>query len=267
MVKKASDFLFADPNAFIRFDMTEYVNADSVDRFRKLVTARMWEYPFSILLFDEIEKSHGNVVRLLMQILDDGRLVDANDRVVNFSNAYIFGTSNLGSEIFESASQYGTKSRSYDRNVKKSITETSSGGGFPPELVNRFDTIVPFNPLSRDTMIRLLFMKCQKIINRFYYEHGVKVHVDENVLHDYLGYDILEDDTEAGAGRQVNRILKKYITMPVSTYINDHRNVKTIHVVVEGRTVYGNKDIVDGTAEIKIYNHTEWVEKYGEKDL
>ena len=267
LVKKASDFLFADPNAFIRFDMTEYVNADSVDRFRKLVTARMWEYPFSILLFDEIEKAHGNVVRLLMQILDDGRLVDANDRVVNFSNAYIFGTSNLGSEIFESASQYGTKSRSYDRNVKKSITETSSGGGFPPELVNRFDTIVPFNPLSRNTMIRLIFMKCQKIINRFYYEHGVKVHVDENVLYDYLGYDILEDDTEAGAGRQVNRILKKYITMPVSTYINDHRNVKVIHVVVEGKTVYGNKDIVDGTAEIKIYNHTEWVEKYGEKDL
>ena len=267
LVKKASDFLFADPNAFIRFDMTEYVNADSVDRFRKLVTARMWEYPFSILLFDEIEKAHGNVVRLLMQILDDGRLVDVNDRVVNFSNAYIFGTSNLGSEIFESASQYGTKSRSYERNVKKSITETSSDGGFPPELVNRFDTIVPFNPLSRKTMIRLLFMKCQKIINRFYYEHGVTVNIDEKVLNAYLGYDILDDDTEAGAGRQVNRILKKYITMPVSTYINKHRNDKVLHVVVEGRTVYGNKDIVDGTAEIKIYNHNEWLQKYGEKDL
>lgn len=267
LVKKASDFLFADPNAFIRFDMTEYVNADSVDRFRKLVTARMWEYPFSILLFDEIEKSHGNVVRLLMQILDDGRLVDANDRVVNFSNAYIFGTSNLGSEIFESASQYGTKSRSYDRNVKKSITETSSGGGFPPELVNRFDTIVPFNPLSRKTMIRLLFMKCQKIINRFYYEHGVTVNIDEKVLNDYLGNDILEDDTEAGAGRQVNRVLKKYITMPVSTYINNHKNVKVLHVVIEGQTVYGNKGIVDATAEIKIYNHNEFVEKYGEKKL
>ena len=90
LVKKASDFLFADPNAFIRFDMTEYVNADSVDRFRKLVTARMWEYPFSILLFDEIEKAHGNVVRLLMQILDDGRLVDANDRVVKLFKCLYF---------------------------------------------------------------------------------------------------------------------------------------------------------------------------------
>ena len=266
LVKQASSFLFNDKNAFIRFDMTEYVNADSVDRFRKLLTARVWEYPFSIILFDEIEKANGSVVRLLMQVLDDGRLVDENDRVVSFSNAYIFGTSNLGSEIFESSAHYGSESRSFDKNVRKSITDTSDGS-FPPELVNRFDTIVPFNPLSRNTMIRLIFMKCQKIINRFYYEHGVKVHVDENVLYDYLGYDILEDDTEAGAGRQVNRILKKYITMPVSTYINDHRNVKVIHVVVEGKTVYGNKDIVDGTAEIKIYNHTEWVEKYGEKDL
>ena len=77
----------------------------------------------------------------------------------------------------------------------------------------------------------------------------------------------MEDDTEAGAGRQVNRVLKKYITMPVSTYINNHKNVKVLHVVIEGQTVYGNKGIVDATAEIKIYNHNEFVEKYGEKKL
>ena len=176
MIKQAASFLFSDPNAFIRFDMTEYVEENSVERFRKLVTTRMWEYPFSILLFDEIEKSHPNVVRLLMQVLDDGRLVDANDRVVNFSNAYLFGTSNLGSEIFESASQYGTKSRSYERNVKKSITETSSGG-FPPELVNRFDTLVSFNPLSRQTMIRLMYAKAKKILNKFHNQNGVRVDI------------------------------------------------------------------------------------------
>ena len=262
LVKQAADYLFNDPNAFVRFDMTEYVNTDSVDRFRKLVTARVWEYPFSILLFDEIEKANGNVVRLLMQILDDGRLVDVNDRVVNFSNAYIFGTSNLGSEIFESASQYGSKSRSYERNVKKSITETSKDGGFPPELVNRFDTIVPFNPLSRETMIKLLYAKARKLLNKFYKQHGVKVFIGPRVLDQYLGYDILDDDTEAGAGRQVNRVLRDYITKPVSTYIYYHPKEREVHVELSGKTVYGNKSIVDSTAEIIIVDVDTWNREY-----
>ena len=262
LVKQAADYLFNDPNAFVRFDMTEYVNTDSVDRFRQLVTARLWEYPFSILLFDEIEKANGNVVRLLMQILDDGRLVDANDRVVNFSNAYIFGTSNLGSEIFESASQYGSKSRSYERNVKKSITETSKDGGFPPELVNRFDTIVPFNPLSRETMIKLLYAKARKLLNKFYKQHGVKVFIGPRVLDQYLGYDILNDDTEAGAGRQVNRVLRDYITKPVSTYIYYHPKERNIHVELSGETVYGNKGIIDSTAEIVIIDEDTWNREY-----
>ena len=263
LVKQAADYLFNDPNAFVRFDMTEYVNTDSVDRFRKLVTARVWEYPFSILLFDEIEKANGNVVRLLMQILDDGRLVDVNDRVVNFSNAYIFGTSNLGSEIFESASQYGSKSRSYERNVKKSITETSKDGGFPPELVNRFDTIVPFNPLSRETMIKLLYAKARKLLNKFYKQHGVKVIIGPRVLDQYLGHDILDDDTEAGAGRQVNRVLRDYITKPVSTYIYYHPKERNIHVELSGETVYGNKGIIDSTAEIIIIDEDTWNREYG----
>ena len=263
LVKQAADYLFNDPNAFVRFDMTEYVNTDSVDRFRQLVTARLWEYPFSILLFDEIEKANGNVVRLLMQILDDGRLVDVNDRVVNFSNAYIFGTSNLGSEIFESASQYGSKSRSYERNVKKSITETSKDGGFPPELVNRFDTIVPFNPLSRETMIKLLYAKARKLLNKFYKQHGVKVIIGPRVLDQYLGHDILDDDTEAGAGRQVNRVLRDYITKPVSTYIYYHPKERNIHVELSGETVYGNKGIIDSTAEIIIIDEDTWNREYG----
>ena len=263
LVKQAADYLFNDPNAFVRFDMTEYVNTDSVDRFRQLVTARLWEYPFSILLFDEIEKANGNVVRLLMQILDDGRLVDANDRVVNFSNAYIFGTSNLGSEIFESASQYGSKSRSYERNVKKSITETSKDGGFPPELVNRFDTIVPFNSLSRETMIKLLYAKARKLLNKFYKQHGVKVFIGPRVLDQYLGHDILDDDTEAGAGRQVNRVLRDYITKPVSTYIYYHPKERNIHVELSGETVYGNKGIIDSTAEIIIIDEDTWNREYG----
>ena len=263
LVKQAADYLFNDPNAFVRFDMTEYVNTDSVDRFRQLVTARLWEYPFSILLFDEIEKANGNVVRLLMQILDDGRLVDANDRVVNFSNAYIFGTSNLGSEIFESASQYGSKSRSYERNVKKSITETSKDGGFPPELVNRFDTIVPFNPLSRETMIKLLYAKARKLLNKFYKQHGVKVFIGPRVLDQYLGHDILDDDTEAGAGRQVNRVLRDYITKPVSTYIYYHPKERNIHVELSGETVYGNKGIIDSTADIIIIDEDTWNREYG----
>ena len=257
LVKQASRFLFNDKNAFIRFDMTEYVNADSVDRFRKLLTARVWEYPFSIVLFDEIEKASGNVVRLLMQVLDDGRLVDENDRVVNFSNAYIFGTTNLGSEIFESSAHYGSESRSFDKNVKKSITDTSDGS-FPPELVNRFDTILPFKPLQTNTMVKLIENKFSKIANKFYRQHGVEVYTNGTVIKKYLGGDLISKDTSSGAGRQVNRILDNYVTMPVSTYIYKHPGVRKLHLVLDGVTKHGNKGVLDATARIVILNEEEF---------
>lgn len=257
LVKQAAKYIFNDPNAFIRFDMTEYVNASSVDRFRKLVTSRIWEYPFSIILFDEIEKAHGDVVRLCMQINDDARLVDENDRVVSFSNAYIFATTNLGSEIYESVSQYesnddgseGSHSRSFNRNVKRSLTETS-GGGFPPEMVNRFDTIVPFQPLSRDTMTNLLRKKALKVLNKFYLDHGVNLTIGPKVLDHYLGYDMMDDDTEAGAGRQVQRILQDFIVKPACRFIYDNPRAKKVYAILQGDTVYGNKSAVDGTAKI-----------------
>ena len=257
LVKQASSFLFNDKNAFIRFDMTEYVNADSVDRFRKLLTARVWEYPFSIILFDEIEKANGSVVRLLMQVLDDGRLVDENDRVVSFSNAYIFGTSNLGSEIFESSAHYGSESRSFDKNVRKSITDTSDGS-FPPELVNRFGTILPFKPLQPNTMVTLIKDKFSKIANKFYRQHGVEVYTDGIVINNYLGGDLISKDTSSGAGRQVNRILDDYVTMPVSTYIYKNPGVRKLHLVLEGITKTGNKDVLDSTAKIVILTDDEF---------
>lgn len=250
-VKSASKFLFADPNAFIRFDMTEYVNDDSIDRFRKLLTARIWEYPFSILLFDEIEKASGAVVRLLMQVLDDGRLTDENDRVVNFSNCYIFGTSNLGSEIFEQVSQYGSSSRSYETNVRKSVMQTSNGG-FPPEVLNRFGVTIPFNVLSQDTMIHLLHLKCAEVVDKFKKEHDIVLNIDDNVLNDYLGQDVLKTGTEEGGGRQVNKVLRTYITQPVATYVCKHPNIRSLHLKIEGQLVTGNKGVLDGSARIVI---------------
>ena len=250
-VKVASKYLFADPNAFIRFDMTEYVNDDSIDRFRKLLTARIWEYPFSIVLFDEIEKASGSVVRLLMQVLDDGRLTDENDRVVNFSNCYIFGTSNLGSEIFEQVSQYGSESRSYETNVRKSVMQTSNGG-FPPEVLNRFGVTIPFNTLSEKTMIRLMNMKYEVIKNKFFENLGIRLNTDADVLNLYLGKDVLGTSTEDGAGRQVNWVLDTYIVQPVSTYICKNPRARNLHLKIEGKLRTGNKDTVDSTAHIVI---------------
>ena len=86
--------------------------------------------------------------------------------------------------------------------------------------------------------------------------------IGPRVLDQYLGYDILDDDTEAGAGRQVNRVLRDYITKPVSTYIYYHPKEREVHVELSGKTVYGNKSIIDSTAEIIIVDVDTWNREY-----
>ncbi len=108
MTKQLANILFGDSRRLIRFDMTEYANADTLERFRDLLTTRVWEHPYSIILLDEIEKACAEVTRLLLQVLDDGRLTNRNNREVSFTNAYVVLTTNAGSEIYQTVAQYAT---------------------------------------------------------------------------------------------------------------------------------------------------------------
>ena len=165
-VKQLAKILFDNKNHLIRMDMTEYANPDSLERFRRELTARVWAQPYSIVLLDEIEKACSPVTRILLQVLDDGRLSDENNREVSFTNCYIVMTTNAGSEIYKNIAQYnvddtgsGEQMARYNKLIRNSIMSTTGDNKFPPELLGRIDCIVPFQPLSEKTMKSIVKMK------------------------------------------------------------------------------------------------------------
>lgn len=258
MTKQLARILFEDDRNLIRFDMTEFANQDSLDRFRTELTARVWERPYSVILLDEVEKACAPVTRILLQVLDDGRLLDENNREVSFSNAYIILTTNAGSEIYQTIAQYGVDDtgsgqvmKKYNKLIRESISSTTGDNKFPPELLGRIDTIVPFQPLSESTMKKIVEMKLLKLKDEVQRKHNVSLKIQEKVVR-YLVEDNLDTDSNSGGARKVMSKLESDVTTAIARFINAHPNVRTIGVKVEGELAADHKDKLESEAYIKV---------------
>lgn len=258
MTKQLAEILFQDQRRLLRFDMTEYANDDSLERFRDLLTTRIWEHPYSIVLLDEIEKACASVTRLLLQVLDDGRLMNRNNREISFTNCYIVLTTNAGSEIYKTIAQYGASdegseriAKKYDSLIRRSLSETSGDNRFPPELIGRIDVMVPFQPLSRATMGNIVKMKLRKLKDQVRSRHGVELVVNKDVIR-YLVDDNLSTDSDAGGARVVMSKLESEVTTNVARFINEHPFVSRIGVKVEGDMAIDNKNQLESRAYIKV---------------
>lgn len=261
VTKQLARILFQDDRSLIRFDMTEFANNDSLDRFRKELTSHVWERPYSIILLDEIEKACAAVTRLLLQVLDDGRLVDENNREVSFVNSYIVLTTNAGSEIYKDIAQYavddrgsGQLLRKYEKLIRESISTTTGENKFPPELLGRIDCIVPFQPLSENTLRRIVTKKLQDLILDVRAKHGVELTIHAKVI-DYLVLDNMDTDSNAGGARAAISKLEAEVTTAVARYINANPEVKHIFVGTTGEGAYENKNKLVSTMRI-------WVNEY-----
>jgi ATP-dependent Clp protease ATP-binding subunit ClpB len=160
LAKTLAWFMFDDENALVRLDMSEYMEKHSVSRLIGAppgyvgyeeggqLTEKVRRRPYSVILFDEIEKAHSDVFNVLLQILEDGRLTDGQGRVVNFKNTVIIMTSNIGSQYFQDTS--ATKS-----DVQKKVIEAVKRN-FRPELVNRIDEIIVFNKLDKKDIEKIV---------------------------------------------------------------------------------------------------------------
>lgn len=242
----------------IRMDMSEYSQPSSVERFRKELTARIWERPFSIVLLDEIEKACGEVVRLLLQVLDDGRLTDAHERQVVFTNAYIVLTTNASANVFKDMGPYiesdtgaGEQLKDMMSAFRAAITTTQTGNKFPPELLGRIDAIIPFQPLSRETVRKIVFRELKKLTQEVWAKHNVDLRVDSKVL-DYIVNDSVETDTDAGGARQAIGKLRSEVTTPVAAYINGHPDATRLKVFVDGEMAWENKMVLRSQASIHV---------------
>lgn len=260
MTKQLAEILFQDQRRLLRFDMTEYANDESLERFRDLLTTRIWEHPYSIVLLDEIEKACSSVTRLLLQVLDDGRLTNRNNREVSFTNCYIVLTTNAGSEIYKTIAQYGESNsekdmaiiaKKYDKLIRRSLSETSGDNRFPPELIGRIDVMVPFQPLSRETMGNIVMMKLRKLKAQVKARHGVQLVIDKDVVR-YLVEDNLSTDSDSGGARIVMSKLETEVTTNVARYINEHPFASRIAVKVDGDMAIDNKRQLESKASIKV---------------
>ncbi|MDD5083366.1 MAG: AAA family ATPase [Candidatus Moranbacteria bacterium] len=210
LAKALAEFLFDDEKALIRIDMSEYMEAHSTAKFigsppgyigydeGGQLTEMVRRRPYSVILFDEIEKAHPDVFNSMLQILDDGRLTDARGRVVNFKNTVIIMTSNVGSDLLSSPTQELGFREEADRQAEenerelrekvfKSLRET-----FKPEFLNRIDEIIMFHPLTPEMLARIADIQLQKVIDRLKERSiGLSITEEAKAYIAKIGYDPL----------------------------------------------------------------------------
>ncbi|MCX5103424.1 AAA family ATPase [Streptomyces sp. NBC_00439] len=259
LAKQLAKLLFGDDQRhLIRFDCTEYAEDSSFASFRSELTKRVWDLPHAVLLFDEVEKASQMVTRVLLQVLDDGRLSDDNNREVSFLNTYILLTTNAGSEIYRTIAQYaadntgsGKQLLKYKKLIHRSISSTTSNNRFPPELLSRIDAIVPFQPLSLDTQKRIVRKKLRQMVQEVLVKHNVRVDIDAKVLR-YLIEDKTDTDSDAGGARAAVAKMTDEVATAVATFINEHPSERRIRIDVVGDLVSDDKNLLSSDAYVDV---------------
>ncbi|WP_018963155.1 ATP-dependent Clp protease ATP-binding subunit [Coprothermobacter platensis] len=213
LAKTLAEVLFGDESALVRFDMSEYMEKHTVSRLigsppgyvgyeeGGQLTEAVRRRPYSVILFDEIEKAHPDIHNLLLQVLDDGRLTDAKGHVVDFKNTIIIMTSNLGSQILMDAAD----GKIAEEEAQKRVMDLLKTH-FRPEFLNRVDDIVFFKPLTKDELKDITRLQLNNLAERLQEQHVKLVLTDKAIEHiAELGY-----DPELGA-RPLKRVIQKEI--------------------------------------------------------
>lgn len=219
LAKSLAELLFGDPEKIIRVDMSEFMEKHNVSKLigsppgyvgydeGGQLTEKVKNNPFSVILFDEIEKAHKDVFNLLLQILDEGHLTDSFGRKVNFTNTIVIMTSNVGAKkVSEFGNGVGFSTSSSENQkyeVRKSIIQKSLKQQFNPEFLNRIDDIILFNSLNEETIKKIIQIEITKLSTRLK-EKGFKVTFDKSIINRIYE---LNTNEEYGA-RPIKRIIQ-----------------------------------------------------------
>lgn len=234
LAKKLAEFMFGSTDALIRVDMSEYTESFNVSRLIGAppgyvgyeeggqLTERVRRHPYSIVLLDEIEKAHGNVFNLLLQVLDEGRLTDGNGRFVDFRNTVIIMTSNAGTRQLKdfgrgvgfNSPSLGLAMNEKDKEHARSIVQKALSKQFSPEFLNRLDEIITFDQLDLSAIKKIIDIELRSLWNRIE-QLGYRVELS-NEAKEFVatkGYDV-----QFGA-RPLKRAIQTYIEDGISEMI------------------------------------------------
>ena len=245
LAKALAEFLFNDENMMTRIDMSEYQESFAVTRLIGAppgyvgydeggqLTEAVRRKPYSVVLFDEIEKAHPDVFNILLQVLDDGRLTDGKGRTVNFKNTILIMTSNVGSEIIQEEINKSAASDGLSRERLeecKSMVMNLLKQRVRPEFLNRIDEVIMFQPLTKADVKGILNLQINTI-KEMLEEKGVSLDFTERAL-DYLagkGYDI------AYGARPIKRLLQKELVNELAKEMIEGDISKESKVVIDAR--------------------------------
>jgi len=236
LARALAEFLFDDEHALVRIDMSEYMERHAVSRLIGAppgyvgyeeggqLTEQVRRRPYSVILFDEIEKAHQDVFNILLQIMDDGRLTDGQGRIVDFKNTIIIMTSNIGSTYLQAENM-----RSADDFAKATeLVMTALHGHFKPEFLNRVDDIIVFTPLGKEQLVKIIDLRLEDL-RRLLAERKISIELTDAAKELLFteGY-----DPNFGA-RPLKRAIQKLIQDPLALKILDGEVLHGDHVVAD----------------------------------
>ena len=254
--KALAESLFGNEESMIRVDMSEYMESHSVSKLigsppgyvgydeGGQLTEKIRRQPYSVILFDEIEKAHPDVMNMLLQILDDGRLTDATGRTVNFKNTVVIMTSNIGARLITDKKSLGfadtkkddkLEQKEYEDTKKEVMAELKKQ--FRPEFINRIDEIIVFHKLQNEELKQIVNILLKQVQNRMK-EQGMQVEITEEVKEKVLEKGV---DNNYGA-RPLKRAIQNMIEDKIAEAILDGK-------IQVGKTA---KMIINGQKEIEI---------------
>src|SRR5947207_2376648 len=225
--KTLAEFLFGDESALIQLDMSEYMEKHTVSRLvgsppgyvgydeGGQLTEAVRRKPFSVVLFDEIEKAHSDVFNMLLQILEDGRLTDAQGRTVDFKNTVIIMTSNLGTaDLRKTAVGFGKADSAVTYEKMKEKVHEDLKRSFRPEFLNRIDEVIVFNELTREEVTEIVDLLIKRVVEQLESQGlGLELTTDAKLLLAAKGYD------PALGARPLRRAIQRMIEDPLSEKI------------------------------------------------
>ena len=241
--KALAESLFGTEDALIRIDMSEYMESNSTAKLigappgyvgydeAGQLTEKVRRKPYSVILFDEIEKAHPDVMNSLLQVLDDGRLTDSQGRTVNFKNTIIIMTSNVGARLITEKKQLGFSNSTGEDDSQKEYENTKKDvmnqlkKEFKPEFLNRIDDIIVFHKLTEKDIrqiVDLMLKNVEKLMNK----QGIKIQVDENAkdIVAKAGVD------EAYGARPLRRAIQSMIEDKIAEAILDGKVDKEVNI-------------------------------------
>lgn len=229
--------LFGSADSMIRFDMSEYMEKHAVAKLvgappgyvgyeeAGQLTEKVRRNPYSLILLDEVEKAHPDVMHMFLQVLDDGRLTDGQGRTVSFKDTIIIMTSNAGTGNVEASVGFGAAMEGRTQSVLDQL-----GNFFTPEFMNRFDGIIEFQPLTKENLLQIVSLMLEDV-NRRLSTNGIRLHVTDKVKEKLvdLGY-----DPKMGA-RPLRRTIQDQIEDAITDFYLENPNEKDLRAVMTNK--------------------------------